>query len=478
MDPGAGDGRHPGDPGSTPAPQALRTRWRPADPLQGASAYGVTVRVVVADRAIGGAVCAALAAQGADLAPDGATTRALVVVDTATGPADTAPDLRGFWEQLRSYAATIPPQGRVVWVEHRSATVDEADRALLDPEAAARAFAVRAAAAENRFTVAVLDLDPADPVEIRAWQIAAEFAALRPGADTVVAYRRGVRYVPTPLPALPGPPADLTGDGYHLVTGGLGAVGRRLVTHLVTRGARRIGIVGRSPVDGAAEGFLRGLHPAAEVDYHRCDVADQAALTAAAASFARRWGRLRGIVHCSGGVNQFGSLRRRQWSEAARVTAPKVAGSRNVIRLARTRGRRPRRPGLLDRRHPARRRPWPGGLRPGQRVPVGAGRADRRRRPDGDRARLAELVRHRHGGGRVLLRRALDHPRPGVGRLRRVPAHRGCRGVPRQRRTAADHRLRATAGGGSPARTDGGPRARPGFAHRRRQRGGRAVVGR
>ncbi|MFI9644650.1 SDR family NAD(P)-dependent oxidoreductase, partial [Micromonospora sp. NPDC051925] len=332
------DDRHPGDASSTPAPEALRTRWRTADPLPGASAYGITVRVVVADRAIGGAVSAALSAQGADLAPDGASTRALVVANTAPGPADTEPDLSEFWEQLRSLAATLPPQGRVVWVEHRSATVDEADRALLNPEAAARAFAVRAAAAENRFAVVVLDLDPADPVETRARQIAAEFTALRPGADTVVAYRSGVRYVPTQVPARPGPPVDLTVDGYHLVTGGLGAVGRRLVTHLVARGVRRIGIVGRSPADPAAEDFLRGLPPGTEVDYHRCDVADADALTAAAASFARRWGRLRGVVHCSGGVNQFGSLRRRQWSEAARVTAPKVAGSRNVVALARTEG--------------------------------------------------------------------------------------------------------------------------------------------
>ncbi|MFY1622182.1 SDR family NAD(P)-dependent oxidoreductase [Micromonospora sp. WMMD735] len=336
VDPGPADGGHHGNP--TPAPEALVTRWRPADPPPGASAYGATVRVVVADPDLGGAVSAALAAKGADLAPDGVTPRALVVVDAVPGSADTAPDLRGFWEQLRSYAATVPPRGRMVWVAHRSVTVDETDRTLLDPEAAARVFAVRAAAAEKRFTVAVLDLDPADPVEIRARQVAAEFAAMRTGPDTVVAYRRGSRYTPTPSPARPGPPADLAGDGYHLVTGGLGAVGRRLVTHLVTRGARRIGILGRSPVDGAAEDFLRGLRPQAEVDYQRCDVADPAALTAAAASFTHRWGRLRGIVHCSGGVNQFGSLRRRQWSEAARVTAPKVAGSHNVIRLARTEG--------------------------------------------------------------------------------------------------------------------------------------------
>ncbi|MDG4819259.1 SDR family NAD(P)-dependent oxidoreductase [Micromonospora sp. WMMD956] len=320
------------------APEALCTRWRATAPRTGGSAYGVTVRVVAADRAIEGVVSAALSAQGADIAAPGAPARALVVVAAPAAPTDAEPDLSGFWEQLREVTATLPAQARVVWVEHRSVPVDEADRALLDPAAAARAFTVRAAAAEHRFAVAALDLDAGDPAETRARQIAAEFAALRPGVNTAVAYRRGIRYAPEQVPARPGPATPLDGDGYHLVTGGLGAIGRRLVAHLVHGGARRVGIVGRSPADPGAEAFLAQLRPHAEVDYLRCDVADAAALTDAAASFGSRWGRLLGVVHCSGGVNPFGSLRRRPWSEAARVAAPKVAGSRNVTRLARAQG--------------------------------------------------------------------------------------------------------------------------------------------
>ncbi|OON30234.1 hypothetical protein BSA16_17290, partial [Micromonospora sp. Rc5] len=328
----------PAAPAAAAAPEALCTRWRATAPLTGGSAYGVTVRVVAADRATEGVVSAALSAQGADIAAPGAPARALVVVAAAPASAATEPDLRGFWEQLREVTAALPPQAKVVWVEHRSAPVDEADRALLDPEAAARAFTVRAAAAEHRFAVAALDLDAGDPAETRARQIAAEFTALRPGVNTAVAYRRGIRYAPEQVPAAPGPATPLDGDGYHLVTGGLGAIGRRLVAHLVRGGARNVGIVGRSPADPGAEEFLAQMRLHAEVDYLRCDVADAAALTDAAASFGRRWGRLLGVVHCSGGVNPFGSLRRRPWSEAARVTAPKVAGSRNVVRLARAQG--------------------------------------------------------------------------------------------------------------------------------------------
>ncbi|WDZ83563.1 SDR family NAD(P)-dependent oxidoreductase [Micromonospora cathayae] len=325
-------------PSDVEPPQAWRTGWQLAEPLPAASAYGITVRVVAADRATGGAVTATLSARGVDIVADDKSARGLVVVAAATGRPDDDTDLAGFWEQLRDLLAALPSQARVVWVEQHSAAVDAADRARLDAAAAARVLAVRAAAAENRLAVVALDLDPTDPVETRARQIAAEFAALRPGTNDVVAYRKGSRYVPEQLPARPGTPVDLTGDGYHLVTGGLGAIGRRLVAHLIAAGARRVGIVGRSPVDPATDPVLRELGTLAEVDYRSCDVADQAALTAAATAFGRRWGRLRGVVHCSGGVNPFGSLRRRPWAEAARVTAPKVAGSRNVLDLARAEG--------------------------------------------------------------------------------------------------------------------------------------------
>ena len=65
---------------------------------------------------------------------------------------------------------------------------------------------------------------------------------------------------------------------------------------------------------------------------------DDDALRAAAAAFAKRWGRLLGVVLCSGSANPFGSVRRREWTDAANVTAPKVAGSLNVVRLAKAEG--------------------------------------------------------------------------------------------------------------------------------------------
>jgi polyketide synthase PksL len=210
------------------------------------------------------------------------------------------------------------------------------------------AVAVRAACAESRKRCAVVDLDPGDPADVRARQIAAEYAALLRGPDAdpgtdllpgpTAAYRRGVRYTPRTAAAPPGPSYRPTGDGYYLVTGGLGAVGRHLIRRLVDGGARHIGVVGRSVLDEARTARLREAAKGAEAAYLPCDVADASALAAAAHEFGARWGRLLGVVHCSGGVNPFGAMHRRPWSDAARVVAPKVPGSLNAVRLAQGEG--------------------------------------------------------------------------------------------------------------------------------------------
>lgn len=79
---------------------------------------------------------------------------------------------------------------------------------------------------------------------------------------------------------------------------------------------------------------MRELGSHAEVEYLACDVSDPVALAAVAGQFGRRWGRLVGVVHSSGGVNPFGAMHRRAWSDAEKVLAPKVPGSLNVVRLA------------------------------------------------------------------------------------------------------------------------------------------------
>ncbi len=301
--------------------------------------------IVTADTALRDALTAALRDRGAAVEETGLGADTIVVAHTADPQADGSYDLGAFWAELGALMAALPAHGRLIRAGHHGVAVHAAERGRLRPEAAAMAMAVRAACAESRKSSAVIDLDPADPVEVHARQLAAEYAGLlhregdAPEADassgTFAAYRSGVRYVPKTAAAAPGPSYEPSGAGYYLVTGGLGAVGRHLIRRLVDRGARHVGVVGRSVIDEAP---LRELSVQAELRYVPCDVSDVAALAAAAREFGARWGRLLGVVHCSGGVNPFGAMHRRAWDDAAKVVAPKVPGSLNAVRLAQEQG--------------------------------------------------------------------------------------------------------------------------------------------
>ncbi|MFE3504444.1 SDR family NAD(P)-dependent oxidoreductase [Kitasatospora sp. NPDC059160] len=343
--------------GEAPRPtgaQALRTAWHSQEPAAATAAPTVasgTVRLVGADRALGQLIEAELRARGARLAEPGRAADTVLMID-ASDDADggDGEELGPFWKELGDQIRELPPHGRILWAGCHSAAVHPGERAALRPVRAAEAAAVAAACAESRRSGAIVHLDAADPAEAWARQLADEYAALGHGPDapngehgehgaaTVVAYRGGVRYAPQSADAAPGPNCGLSGDGYLLVTGGLGAVGRRLVARLIERGARRIGIVGRSPLDPGRSAALRELAGPAEVAYRPCDTADASALAAVADELGARWGRLRGVVHGAGGVNPFGAMHRRPWGDAARVLAPKVAGSLNAVRLAQQRG--------------------------------------------------------------------------------------------------------------------------------------------
>ncbi|MFC5288226.1 SDR family NAD(P)-dependent oxidoreductase [Actinokineospora guangxiensis] len=317
-------------------PRAVRSRWAVTEPVVATRLPATPVRVVGADPALVDLVTAELAVVGARVGADQPST--VVVVGSGLSAADSDAELAAFWDDLRGLLVQLPPGGTLVWAEHATAAIGDHERRSLRPGAAAALMAVRAAAAENRLSVTTVDLDPDDPPELRAWHIATELAAMAPESNTAVAYRGMTRHVERQLPAQAGPAAAITADGYYLVTGGLGAVGRRLAAHLVRQGARRLAILGRSALTRDAAEFLASLK--AEVDYARCDVADEVALNAVLDGFDRRWGALRGAVHASGGVNKIGMVRRREWSAVTGVLAPKFAGTRAVVRAAAARGAR------------------------------------------------------------------------------------------------------------------------------------------
>ncbi|MFI9124074.1 SDR family NAD(P)-dependent oxidoreductase [Streptomyces bikiniensis] len=329
-----------------PGTPAVRVRWRARALPPAPPAGPATVSLAAADPALGQALTGLLRDRGVTVVAPGAPADAALVVG-ARDPRRTDPtELGSFWSELGDLMRTLPQGAGVLWasfggVDLRS--VHGGDTGP-DPVRAATAMAVRAAGAEGRRPTAVVHLDPADRAAEQAAHLVAELAALEDGtpesdAGTVVtAYRQGVRYVPETAPARPDRPYSLPAEGYCLVTGGLGAVGLRLIERLVARGARRVAVVGRSALDATRARALRKLaESGAEVDYLPCDVSDPAALAAVADRLGRRWGRLVGVVHASGRVNPFGAMHRRPWSDAEKVLAPKVAGSLHVVRLAKER---------------------------------------------------------------------------------------------------------------------------------------------
>ncbi|MCX5205625.1 SDR family NAD(P)-dependent oxidoreductase [Streptomyces sp. NBC_00237] len=332
---------------------AVQVVWHAGEPAPRSSTDRPTVRLVTPEPSMEYALTAALRERGTLLAGPGQRADAIVAVEGSAGKSagttGDADQLGAFWAELGALVKDLPTHGKLLWAGSGGVAVHASERAALRPGTAARAMAVRAACAESRKQCAVVHLDPADAVEAQARQIVAELAALPtapdgadgahdPESGAVAAYRRGIRYVPGTASVPPGPPHGLSTDGYYLVTGGLGAVGQRLVRQLIDRGAKRIGIVGRSRIDTEEFAPLRELARRADVEYLRCDVSDARALTAVAQEWGGRWGQLLGVVHCSGGVNPFGAMHRRPWSDAAHVVAPKVAGSLHAVRLAKQQG--------------------------------------------------------------------------------------------------------------------------------------------
>ncbi|MET9799079.1 SDR family NAD(P)-dependent oxidoreductase, partial [Nocardiopsis alba] len=319
---------------STAPPRATRPRWR-------AEALPEPVRVASGTAAVvGGGGEYVTRALGAELSAAGFTVApapgeggldALIVVD---------PGPEGFWSALRAWTSTLPRGGRLLWVGGRTAAVTAEERTGLAPAAAARAAAVLAAAAECHLSATALDLAPGADAGTEARAIVAELSATSE-RRTAAALRGGLRYVRR-WEEIDGtePAPDLAGEGFVLVTGGSGAVGRLLIGRLAELGAARLGVLGRSRPDPAAVAELAALAPSAELAYLPCDVTDGSAVRAAVRDLSRRWGPLTGVVHASGRALPFGSHRNRAEEEAAGVLGPKIAGSDHVLAVAGEHGAR------------------------------------------------------------------------------------------------------------------------------------------
>jgi acyl transferase domain-containing protein len=161
----------------------------------------------------------------------------------------------------------------------------------------------------------IVDLDSAAPTDDSA---AALWRHLRaPGAEDQVALRGAQRFAArledAPVPERPAP--RMRSDAAYLVTGGLGGLGLEIARWLVTRGARHLLLVGRTPLpERSTWDDLDANHPRASVvqairDLERAgavvrtgavDVGDADALARWLAAAREAGPPVAGVVHAAG----------------------------------------------------------------------------------------------------------------------------------------------------------------------------------
>jgi myxalamid-type polyketide synthase MxaB len=193
------------------------------------------------------------------------------------------------------------------------------------------------------FTFDLDDLIAADPgvfqstmAQVRQWL---EEGSLRPlpqtvfpVQDVVEAFRylqqaRHVGKVVLSFATQPGPVIRV--DGSYLITGGLGALGRKIAQHLVEQGARHLVLAGRSSATTTTAEAVAQLQAAgAAVLVVQADVA-QPQDVARLLAVCRQMAPLRGIIHAAGVLDD-GVLTRQTAERLARVMAPKVRGAWNL----------------------------------------------------------------------------------------------------------------------------------------------------
>ncbi|MFF7972345.1 SDR family NAD(P)-dependent oxidoreductase [Streptomyces sp. NPDC007905] len=122
-------------------------------------------------------------------------------------------------------------------------------------------------------------------------------------------------------------------DGVHLITGGLGGLGRVVAERLVRRGARRLALLSRGTPDAAATAWIRDLEQrGVTVHLARADVADRAGLSAALDALRHAAGPVTTVVHAAGVLDD-ATLANLTEERVRRVLAPKVLGTALLTEL-------------------------------------------------------------------------------------------------------------------------------------------------
>ncbi|MEV6296317.1 SDR family NAD(P)-dependent oxidoreductase [Streptomyces sp. NPDC051896] len=196
-------------------------------------------------------------------------------------------------------------------------------------QALAWGFGLAVAQEYPELSTTLIDLPPTDGVD-------ALWTQLRHADDErLVALRGTGRLVPRLAHTRPedGGHGETSVDGVHLITGGLGGLGRVVAERLVRRGARRLALMSRGTPDAEAGKWITGLQErGVTVHLARADVADRESLTAALDAVRHACGPVATVVHTAGVLDD-ATVANLTDERVLRVLAPKVLGTALLTEL-------------------------------------------------------------------------------------------------------------------------------------------------
>ncbi|MET7454868.1 SDR family NAD(P)-dependent oxidoreductase [Streptomyces sp. NPDC005574] len=229
-------------------------------------------------------------------------------------------------------ALTDRPQGRpprLFVVVRGSQAADGSTRVVHPEQALAWGFGLAVAQEHPEFTTTLIDLPPTGGAE-------ALWTQLRHADDErLVALRPEGRLVPRLTRTRPDDAghARVTPDGVHLITGGLGGLGRVAAERLVRRGARHLALLSRgTPTPDAARWIAAQEERGVSVRLVRADVADRAGLGAALDAVRQEAGPITTVVHAAGVLDD-ATVANLTDERVLGVLAPKVLGTALLTEL-------------------------------------------------------------------------------------------------------------------------------------------------
>jgi acyl transferase domain-containing protein len=241
---------------------------------------------------------------------------------------------------------------RLWWVTSGAHVLAGGGASPTAPRSAATWGAARVVAVEHpRLWGGLIDLDPTVDAGIQVGALADHLCA-DDGEDQVAirdGSRHALRLVSAEAPEVHnGPGIVWRSDAAYLITGGLGGVAREIAAAMVRDGARRLVLLGRSPLPprsqwaeadadsevGRRIAAVRALeHAGASVHLLHADVSDESAMKAALDAYAAEgWPPIAGVVHTAGVLD---SRLTADLDEDTfeRVLAPKLDGALVLDRL-------------------------------------------------------------------------------------------------------------------------------------------------